>query len=90
MSLAAQIAASRKAAKAEAEEAKQKAAFDNRYIAKTIARAKKNNSEAFPSDEIEDLTELAYKVVAQNFHLYPELTDITDETIKREIVKLTD
>jgi hypothetical protein len=67
MSLAAKIAASRKAAKAEAEEAKQKAAFDNRYIAKTIARAKKNSSEAFPSDEIEDLTELAYKVVAKNF-----------------------
>jgi len=40
MSLAAQIAASRKAAKKEAEEAKQKAAFDNRYIAKTIAKAK--------------------------------------------------
>ena len=90
MSLAAKVAASRKAARADAEEVKKRQAFDNRYIAKTIARAKKNNSEAFPSDEIEDLTELAYKVVAQNFHLYPELTDITDETIKREIVKLTD
>lgn len=67
MSLAAQITASRKAAKADAEEIKRKQAFDNRYIAKTIARAKKNDSEAFPSDEIETLTELAYKVVAQNF-----------------------
>lgn len=90
MSIARQIAASKKAAKAEAEEQKQKAAFDNRYIAKTIARAKKNNSDAFPSDEIEDLTELAYKVVAKNFQLYPELNDIDDENIKKEIVKLTD
>jgi len=67
MSLAAQVAASRKAAKAEAEEVKKKQAFENRYIAKTIHRAKKTNTEAFPSDEIESLTELAYKVVAKNF-----------------------
>ena len=90
MSLAAKIAASRKLAKAEAEDQKQKQAFDNRYIAKTIQRAKKTNGEAFPSDEIESLTELAYKVVAQNFQLYPELTGVEDENIKREIVKLTD
>jgi len=67
MSLAAKVAASRKAARAEAEDIKKKQAFDNRYIAKTIARAKKNDSEAFPSDEIQSLTELAYKVVAKNF-----------------------
>jgi len=90
MSLAAQIAASRKAAKKEAEEAKQKAAFDNRYIAKTIAKAKQQKKEAFPSDEIETLTELAYKVVAANFQMYPELTGVSDKNILREIVKLTD
>ncbi len=89
MSLAQQVAASRKAAKAEAEEIKRKQAFDNRYIAKTIARAKKNNTDAFPSDEIETLTELAYKVVAKNFQLYPELTGVEDFNIKREIVKRT-
>jgi len=50
--LAAQIAASRKAARQEAEEVKKRQAFDNRYIAKTIARAKKTGSEAFPSHEI--------------------------------------
>ena len=33
---------------------------------------------------------MAYKVVAQNFHLYPELKGVEDENIKREIVKLTD
>ena len=90
MSLAAQIAASRKEAKKEAEEQKRKAAFDNRYIAKTIVKAKQKNTEAFPSDEIETLTELAYKVVAANFHLYPELEGIEDKEILREIVKLTD
>lgn len=89
MSLAAQIAASRKAAKKEAEEEKQKAAFDNRYIAKTIARAKKTGEEAFPSDEIETLVQLAYKVVALNFEQYPELKGVEDKEIKREIVKLT-
>jgi len=84
--LAAQVAASRKAAKAEAEEIKQKQAFDNRYIAKTIARAKKTNGEAFPTEDIESLTELAYKVVAKNFSLYPDLNGVDDENIKREIV----
>ena len=88
MSLAKQIAASRKAAKKEAEEEKQKAAFDNRYIAKTIARAKKTGDEAFPSDEIESLTELAYKVVAKNFEMYPDLKGVEDAKIKKEIVKL--
>ena len=41
MSLAAKVHASRKAAKAEAEEAKAKEAFNNRYIAKVIIKAKK-------------------------------------------------
>ena len=89
MSLAAKVAASRKAAKKEAEEVKQRQAFDNRYIAKTIARAKKTKTEAFPSDEIQSLTELAYKVVAENFEEYPELKGVSDDNIKKEIVKLT-
>ena len=89
MSLAAQIAASRKAAKKEAEEVKQKQAFDNRYIAKTIVKAKQKNTEAFPSDEIESLTELAYKKVAENFHLYPELKGVEDKEVLREIGKRT-
>ena len=90
MSLAAQVAASRKAARAEAEEVKKKQAFENRYIAKQILKAKKTSTEAFPSDDIESLTELAYKVVAKNFQLYPELNGVEDERIKTNIVKLTD
>jgi hypothetical protein len=45
--------------------------------------------DAFPSDEIESLTELAYKVVAANFQMYPELTGVEDKNVLREIVKLT-
>jgi len=52
MSLAAKVAASKRAARKDAEEIKKKQAFDNRYIAKTIAHAKKKNIHAFPSDEI--------------------------------------
>ena len=52
--------------------------------------ARKNNKEAFPSSEIETLTEIAYKVCAENFSMYPELTGIKEEKVLNEIVKLTD
>ena len=35
------------------------------------------------------MTELAYKKVAANFQLYPNLEGVTDTNIQREIVKLT-
>ena len=89
MSLAAKVHASRKAAKAEAEDAKTKEAFNNRYIAKVIIKAKKNKDRAFPSNEIESLIEIAYKVVAKNFDKYPELGGVTDPAIRSEITKLT-
>ena len=47
--------------------------LENRQIAKKIMEARRNNVEAFPSSEIESLTEIAYKVVAENFSMYPEL-----------------
>ena len=78
MSLAKKVNASRKAAKQEAEEKKAQQQFENRHIARTIDRARKNKTDAFPSDDIESLTELAYKVVAQNFHLYAELKGVED------------
>ena len=52
-------------------------------------KARKNNGSAFPSNEIESLTEIAYKVVAQNFHRYPELEGVEDKKVLKEIVKLT-
>ena len=87
MSLAAQIAASRKAAKKEAEEAAKREAFNNRYIAKTIMKAKKKGDVPFPSNEIESLTEIAQRVVAQNFQRYPELEGVTDPHVLKEIVR---
>ena len=89
MSLAAKIAASRKAAKADAEEQKAREAFNNhRHIAKVIIKAKKTKDRAFPSNEIESLTEIAYKVVAKNFDKYPNLPGVQDKTVLTEIVKL--
>ena len=64
--------------------------LENRQIAKKIMEARRNNVEAFPSSEIESLTEIAYKVVAENFSEYPELHGITDEKVLNEIVKLTE
>lgn len=96
MSLAARVAASRKAAanavegdqniKAE----KMKRDMENRQIAKRIMEARRARDEAFPSDEIPTLTELAYKVVAASFQRYPELKGIKDERVCNEIVKMVD
>jgi len=96
MSLAARVAASRKAAEKEIandpalKEAKMKRDLDNRQIAKRIMEARRMKDEAFPSDEIPELTELAYKVVAKSFHRYPELKGIKNEHVCNEIVKLVD
>ncbi len=84
------MAASRKAARAEAEEQEKKDAYNNRYIAKTIMKAKKKGDTAFPSNEIETLVEIALKVVAKNFQLFPNLKGVEDPNVMNEIVKLTD
>ena len=90
MSLASKVAASRKAAKAEADEAEKREAFNNRFIAKTIMKAKKKGDIAFPSNEIESLTEIAQRVVAENFSLYPHLTGVQNERILNDIVRRVD
>jgi len=46
-------------AKKEAEEAAEREAMNNRYIAKTIMKAKKKGETPFPSNEIESLSEIA-------------------------------
>ena len=83
------VAASKAEARKKAEQEKQKLQLQNRYIAKSIMKARKNNGSAFPSNEIESLTEIAYKVVAQNFNRYPELEGVEDKKVLKEIVKLT-
>ena len=90
MSLAEKVAASRKMAKKEAEEAAEREIMNNRYIAKTILKAKKKGETPFPSNDIESLAEIAQKVVAKNFSLYPNLSGVTDKSILEEIVKQTD
>ena len=67
MSLAKNIAASKKAAKAEAAENEKREAFNNRYIAKTIMKSKKAGKPAFANSDIETLQDLALYVVAKNF-----------------------
>ena len=52
--------------------------------------ARRAKDEAFPSDEIPSLTELAYKVVANSFDRYPELKGIKNDHVCNEIVKLVD
>jgi len=63
---------------------------DSQNIANQIYKAKQANKIAFPSDEIETLVEIAYKQVAKNFSMYPELTGVEEGIIKKQIVKLTD
>ena len=53
-------------------------------------KAKKKGDNPFPSNQIETLAEIALKVVAKNFSLYPNLTGVEDPKILDEIVKLTD
>jgi len=59
----------------------------NRFIAKTIMKAKKKGEPAFPSNEIESLVEIATRVVAKNFALYPEMDYVTDDDVKKRIVE---
>jgi hypothetical protein len=53
-------------------------------------KAKQANKTAFPSDEIESLVEIAYKQVARNFKMFPELKGVTDPAITKQIIKLTE
>ena len=41
-------------------------------------KARKKHETAFPSTDIETLVEMALKVVAANFDLYPSLDGVTD------------
>lgn len=90
MSLAEKVAASRKVAKKEAEEAAEREKMDNRFIAKTIMKAKKKGETPFPSNDVESLAEIAMKVVSKNFNYYPELAGVTDKSIREKIVQQVD
>lgn len=53
-------------------------------------KARRKNETAFPSDDIESLVEIAYKIVADNFKRYADLEGVQDENILQEIVKKVD
>ncbi len=59
--------------------------FDNYEIAVQIMKAKRRNEEAFPSKDIETLVEMAIKVVAANFQLYPSLDGVNDTHVQSEV-----
>jgi hypothetical protein len=86
---ATQVQAEKRAAQRQAEIDANKA-FDNYEIAVQITKARKRNEEAFPSTDIETLVQMAIKVVAANFEMYPELEGVNDTFIQEEIVKLAD
>jgi hypothetical protein len=48
-------------------------------------KARRKNEDAFPSQDIESLVEMAIKVVAANFDLYPALEGVTDTQIQSEV-----
>lgn len=48
-------------------------------------KARRKNEEAFPSKDIETLVEMAIKVVAANFELYPELEGVNDTFVQSEV-----
>ena len=50
-----------------------------------IMKARRKHEEAFPSQDIESLVEMAIKVVAANFELYPSLEGVTDTHIQSEV-----
>ena len=43
--------------------------------------------EAFPSKDIETLVEMATKVVARNFDLYPDMEGVEDVAVQKEVFK---
>ena len=75
-------AAAREQAKHDQDAKKQ---YDNYEIALQIMKAKRRNEEAFPSKDIETLVEMAIKVVAANFDMYPDLEGITDTYVQSEV-----
>ena len=63
---------------------------ENYEIAVQLMKARKKGEQAFPSTDIESLVEMSLKVVAKNFHMYPELEGISDHNVLQSIVKLID
>jgi hypothetical protein len=73
-----------------AEKKKQAGKITNQEIAKQIQKARRKNEDAFPNKDIETLVEMAIRVCAQNYELYPDMEGVTESNIKKEVVKQAD
>jgi len=45
-------------------------------------KARQKGIQAFPSEDIESLVEIALKVVARNITMYPDLKGVTDKNVQ--------
>jgi hypothetical protein len=50
-----------------------------------VTDARKHHRDTIPSKDIETLVEMATKVVAANFDLYPDLEGVDDENVQKEV-----
>ena len=57
-------------------------------LASKISRARKMKVEAFPSNDIPTLVELAIDVVAENYTLYPSLDGVEEDHVRKEVESL--
>ena len=80
MSLASKIAKN-KAANPAGGAKKEPKQFENYEIAVQLMKARKKGENAFPSTDIESLTEMALKVVAQNISQFPSLEGVEDQQV---------
>ena len=62
----------------------------NMEIALKLMQARQSKKEAFPSTDIPSLVEMALLVVADNIEEYPSLDGVTDENVKKSIIKCID
>jgi len=53
-------------------------------------KARQKGVQAFPSEDIESLVEIALKVVAKNISKYPEMEGVYDKNVLKSVVKLID
>jgi len=53
-------------------------------------KARQKGIQAFPSEDIESLVEIAVKQVAANISLYPELNGVSDRNVLQSVVRLID
>lgn len=62
-----------------------KSYIKNWNLAAKVYHARKKGNDPFPKNDIPTLKEMCVDVVAKNFHLYPDIWEIDDVAIQREV-----